>query len=163
MNEEIENEVNEDNELFEHHRIVADPGQELLRVDKFLMARLPNVTRNKLQTAIKDEFVKVNNKVIKPNYKVHPGDEVTVHLTTPPRNEGVVPEDIPLNIIFEDDDLMVVYKPAGMVVHPAYSNWSGTLVNGLVYYLNNLPTSKNGEIRPGLIHRIDKTHQVYWL
>ena len=156
MNEELQNEINEEGELFEHHRIVSDPGQELLRLDKFLMSRLPNVTRNKLQAAIKDQFVKVNNKVVKPNHKVHPGDEVTVHLTTPPRNEGIVPEDIPLNIIFEDDDLLVVYKPAGMVVHPAYSNWSGTLVNGLVYYLNNLPTSRNGEIRPGLIHRIDK-------
>ncbi|WP_192822313.1 RluA family pseudouridine synthase [Rufibacter sp. LB8] len=143
-------------ELYEHHRIVVDKGQALLRLDKFLMDRLPNVTRNKLQEAIKAESVRVNNLGIKSSYRVKPFDVITVTLAEPPRETDVVPENIPLNIVFEDEDLMLVNKPAGMVVHPAYNNWSGTLVNGLVYYLQNLPTSRNGEIRPGLVHRIDK-------
>ncbi|ALI98760.1 RluA family pseudouridine synthase [Rufibacter tibetensis] len=143
-------------ELFEHHRIQVDKGQALLRLDKFLMDRLPNVTRNKLQDAIKAESVRINGKATKASYKVKPLDVITVTLATPPRDTDVVPEDIPLNIMYEDEELMMINKPAGMVVHPAYNNWSGTLVNGLVYYLQNLPTSRNGEIRPGLVHRIDK-------
>ncbi|WP_205500527.1 RluA family pseudouridine synthase [Rufibacter psychrotolerans] len=143
-------------ELYEHHRIQVDKGQALLRLDKFLMDRLPNVTRNKLQGAIKAESVRVNGSATKASYKVKPLDVITVTLTTPPRDTDVVPENIPLNIVYEDAELMMINKPAGMVVHPAYNNWSGTLVNGLVYYLQNLPTSRNGEIRPGLVHRIDK-------
>lgn len=148
--------IEEDDELFEHHRIIADPKQQLLRIDKFLMDRLPNVTRNKLQNAIKDGFVKVNNAEIKPNYKVRPDDVITIALPEPPRDTEVVPEDIPLNIIYEDEDLLVVNKEAGMVVHPAYQNWSGTLVNALTYHFQNLPEMKGNEGRPGLVHRIDK-------
>lgn len=143
-------------DLYEHHRIVADPGQEILRLDKFLMDRLPNVTRNKLQAGIKDGFIKVNDKEIKPNYKVHPGDVVVVALPEPPKDTDIVPENIDINIIFEDDDLLVVNKEPGMVVHPAYQNWSGTLVNALAYHFNNLPTMPNNDGRPGLVHRIDK-------
>lgn len=146
----------QDEELFEHHHIVADPKQELLRIDKFLMDRLPNVTRNKLQVGIRDGLVKVNGEQVKPNYKVHPGDSIHVYLTQPPRDEDLVPEDIPLNIVFEDDHLLVVNKPAGMVVHPAYQNWSGTLVNGLAFHFQNLPEMKGNDGRPGLVHRIDK-------
>uniref|UniRef100_UPI004049019E RluA family pseudouridine synthase n=1 Tax=Fulvivirga sp. TaxID=1931237 RepID=UPI004049019E len=147
----------EDNdELYEHHRIVADPKQSLLRIDKFLMDRLPNVSRNKLQEAIKDGFVKVNDKQVKSNYKVHPSDVITVELPEPPRDTEVLPENIPLDIIYEDDDLLIVNKPAGMVVHPAYQNWSGTLVNALTYHFQNLPTMPNNDGRPGLVHRIDK-------
>lgn len=142
--------------LFEHYRIVADPGQALLRIDKFLMDRLPNVTRNKVQDAIKDEFVLVNEKPVKANYRVHPGDAITISLPEPPRDTEVVPENIPLNIVFEDDALLVVNKPAGMVVHPAYANYTGTLVNALAYHFQNLPTMQNNEGRPGLVHRIDK-------
>lgn len=145
-----------DEEMFEHHRIVADPGQEILRVDKFLMGRLPNVTRNKLQAGIKDGFIKVNDAEIKPNYKVHPGDVVVVALPEPPKDTDIVPEDIELNIVHEDDDLLIVNKEAGMVVHPAYQNWSGTLVNALAYHFKNLPTMPNNDGRPGLVHRIDK-------
>ncbi|GAA0891683.1 RluA family pseudouridine synthase [Fulvivirga kasyanovii] len=148
--------IEEDDELFEHHRIVADPKQQLLRIDKFLMDRLPNVTRNKLQNAIKDGFVKVNNAEIKPNYKVRPDDVITIALPEPPRDTEVVPENIPLNIIYEDEDLLVVNKEAGMVVHPAYQNWTGTLVNALTYHFQNLPEMKGNEGRPGLVHRIDK-------
>ena len=148
--------IEEEDSLFEHYRIIADPNQQLLRVDKFLMDRLPNVTRNRLQTGIKDGFVKVNDELIKPNYRVRPADVITVSLPQPPRNEEILPENIPLNIVYEDDELLIVNKEAGMVVHPAYSNWSGTLVNALAYHFENLPTGRNGEIRPGLVHRIDK-------
>ncbi|MEQ9426111.1 MAG: RluA family pseudouridine synthase [Cyclobacteriaceae bacterium] len=145
-----------DDELFEHFRIVADPKQSLIRIDKFLNDRLPNVSRNKIQDGIKANQVLVNDAPIKPNYKIHPDDVVTVFLSQPPRDDEVKPEKIPLNIVYEDDSLLVVNKPAGMVVHPACQNWSGTLVNGLVYHFQNLPTMPNNDGRPGLVHRIDK-------
>jgi 23S rRNA pseudouridine1911/1915/1917 synthase len=142
--------------LYEHHRIVADPKQALLRIDKFLMDRLPNVTRNKLQDGIKEGYVLVNGGHIKPNYKVRPEDVITVELPEPPRDTELVPEEIPLDIRFEDDHLLVVHKPAGMVVHPAYQNWSGTLVNALAWHFQNLPEMPGNDGRPGLVHRIDK-------
>ncbi len=145
-----------DDSWFEHHRLVADPNQTLIRLDKFLMDRLPNVTRTKLQDGIKQGFVKVNNTEIKPNYRVRPGDEIVVALPEPPRDTEVVPEDIELDIIYEDSDLLVVNKPPGMVVHPAYNNWTGTLVNALAYHFQNLPTMPDNQGRPGLVHRIDK-------
>jgi 23S rRNA pseudouridine1911/1915/1917 synthase len=148
--------MEESDELYEHHRIIVDKGQALLRIDKFLMDRLPNVTRNKLQEAIRSESVQVNDKPIKVSYKVKPLDVITITLPDPPRVTDVTPENIPLEIIYEDDELLIVNKEAGMVVHPAYNNWSGTLVNALTYYFQNLPTSRNGEGRPGLVHRIDK-------
>lgn len=146
----------EEDGLYEHYRIEADPKQAPLRIDKFLMDRIPNATRNKIQSGIKDGFVKVNDQDVKPNYKVKPGDIVIVALPEPPRDTEVVPEDIPLNIVYEDDHLLVVNKPAGMVVHPAYQNWTGTLVNALAYHFKNLPEMKGNEGRPGLVHRIDK-------
>lgn len=151
MSEELE-----EDELFEHHRIVCDQGQEPYRIDKFLMDRLPNVTRNKVQQGIKEGFVKVNGADVKPNYKVHPNDEIVVALPEPPRETELLPEDIPLNIAYEDEDLLIVNKEPGMVVHPAYNNWSGTLVNALVHHFQKLPTMKDNEGRPGLVHRIDK-------
>ena len=149
-------EEHQNKDLFEHHHIIADPKQAILRVDKFLMDRLPNVTRTKIQSGIKDGFVKVNGELVKPNYKVHPGDSIHIYLSEPPRDEDVVPEDIPLNIVYEDKYLLIVNKPAGMVVHPAYQNWSGTLVNALAYHFQNLPEMEGNEGRPGLVHRIDK-------
>jgi 23S rRNA pseudouridine1911/1915/1917 synthase len=146
----------QDDELFEHHRIVVDPKQTLIRIDKFLFDRLPNVTRTKVQGGINEGFVKVNEKPVKPNYKVHPHDVIVVSLPEPPREGDVVPENIPLDIVFEDDYLLVVNKPAGMVVHPAYQNWSGTLVNALAYHFQNLPQMPGNDGRPGLVHRIDK-------
>jgi len=148
--------LTESDDLYEHHRIVVDKGQALLRIDKFLMDRLPNVSRNKVQDAIKAETVQVNNRPVKVSYKVKPHDIITITLPDPPRDTEIVPENIPLNITYEDEDLLLVNKSPGMVVHPAYSNWTGTLVNALTYYLQNLPTSRNGEGRPGLVHRIDK-------
>lgn len=142
--------------LFEHHRIVVDQGQALLRIDKFLMARLPNVTRTKIQDGIHHEFVKVNDQPVKSNHKIHPGDVVTVSLPEPPRDKDVIPENIPLNIVFEDDYLLIINKPAGMVVHPAYQNWTGTVVNALAYHFRQLPEMPGNAGRPGLVHRIDK-------
>src|SRR5690606_29668799 len=106
-------------------------GQALLRIDKFLMARLPNASRTRVQDAIHAEFIKVNDLTVKPNHKIHPGDVVTVMLPEPPRDTEVIPEDIKLDIVYEDDHLLVINKPAGMVVHPAYQNWTGTVVNAL--------------------------------
>lgn len=146
----------QDDELFEHHRIVADPGQSLVRIDKFLMDRLPNVTRTKIQDGMHAGFVKVNDKPVKPNYKVHPNDVIVVALPEPPRDTDVKPENISLNIVFEDDHLLVINKPAGMVVHPAYQNWTGTVVNALAYHFQNLPQMPGNDGRPGLVHRIDK-------
>ena len=153
---ETEDELPEDDELYEHHRIVVDKGQSLVRIDRFLMDRLQNATRTKIQAAIDAESVRVNDKSTKASYKIKPSDVITVSLAHPPRDTDIKPENIPLNIVFEDDDLLVLNKPAGMVVHPAHGNWDGTLVNALVYHFQNLPTSRNGEIRPGLVHRIDK-------
>ena len=146
----------QDDVLFEHHRIIADAKQSLIRIDKFLMARLPNVTRTKIQTGINEGFVRVNEKEVKPNYRIHPNDIITVSLPEPPRDTEVVPENIPLSIVFEDQHLMVINKPAGMVVHPAYQNWTGTLVNALAYHFKSLPEMPGNEGRPGLVHRIDK-------
>lgn len=154
--EEIVNDDEQDDILFEHHRIVADPGQSLIRIDRFLMDRLPNATRTKLQDGIHNGFVKVNDKEIKPNYKVHPHDVIVVALPEPPRDTDVKPENIPLHIVYEDDVLLVINKPAGMVVHPAYQNWNGTVVNALAYHFQNLPQMPGNDGRPGLVHRIDK-------
>ncbi len=151
-----ENPSYESDELYEHHRIVADPNQSLLRIDKFLMDKLPNATRNKVQAGIKEGHVLVNGETVKQNYRVRPSDVITVELPEPPRDTEVIPENIPLDIVFEDEHLLVVNKPAGMVVHPAYNNWSGTLVNALVWHFSHLPEMKGNEGRPGLVHRIDK-------
>jgi len=145
-----------DDDLFVHHHFTVDPKQSILRIDKFLVDRLPNVSRNRIQAALTAGFIKVNTLDVKSNYKIRPGDDIKVYLPEPPRDSEVIPENIPLNIVHEDDDLLVVNKPAGMVVHPAYNNWTGTLVNGLAYHFKNLPTMKDNEGRPGLVHRIDK-------
>ena len=141
-------------ELYEHHKFIASEGQEPLRVDKFLLNFIENATRNKIQKAVKSGNVLVNDKLVKSNHKVKPFDEVRVVFTHPPHENLLVAEDIPLDIIYEDDVLLVVNKPAGMVVHPGHGNYSGTLVNGLIYHFENLP--KNSNERPGLVHRIDK-------
>ncbi len=146
----------DEEELYEHHRIVVEKGQDLVRLDKYLMMRMQNATRNKIQNGIDLGLVKVNDIVTKASYKVKPFDVITVSLPHPPREGGIEPENIPLDIVYEDDDLLVVNKPAGMVVHPAFGHWEGTLVNALVYHFQNLPTHHNGEARPGLVHRIDK-------
>ena len=146
----------EEDDLFEHYRIVADKGQSLMRLDKYLSLHVANASRTKIQNGIEAEAVKVNDQITKASYKVKPFDVVTLSLPHPPRDTEIIPENIPLDIIYEDDVLLLVNKPTGMVVHPAFGNWSGTLINALVYHFQNLPTGRNGEGRPGLVHRIDK-------
>lgn len=143
-------------ELFEHQRVVADKGQEPLRVDKFLMNRLEGTSRSKIQQSAEQGFIQVNGKTVKSNYKVKPHDVVSVMFTHPPREIELIPQDLPLNIVYEDDDVVVINKEAGMVVHPGYGNYSGTLVNALAYHFDNLPNNGGDASRPGLVHRIDK-------
>jgi len=155
MNEETEL-YEQEQELYEHLRIVVDKGQSLLRIDKFLMNRMENVTRNRIQNGIEMGNVLVNDKSIKASYKVKPQDVISVVLPHPPRDTEVYPENIPLDIVYEDDDLLIINKPAGLVVHPGFNNFDGTLVNGLVYHFNQLPELPGNSGRPGLVHRIDK-------
>lgn len=158
MNESIEElDEQEDDELFEHYRFVADPGQVVVRIDKYLLDRLPNTSRNRIQVAAKNGNVYVNGKIVKQNYKVKPKDEVSLVLPYPVRELKLIPQDIPLEIVYEDDTLIVVNKPANMVVHPGYGNYTGTLVNALVYHFENLPARTQEQFsRPGLVHRLDK-------
>jgi len=151
-----EEELVDQQELFEHHRFKADPGQSLLRIDKFLSDRLENTSRTRIQNAANAGNILVNNNPVKPNYKVKPGDIVQVVLPTPPREIELIPENIPLNIVYEDDDVLVVNKEPGMVVHPGYGNYTGTLVNALMWHFRDLPLFNTGESRPGLVHRLDK-------
>jgi 23S rRNA pseudouridine1911/1915/1917 synthase len=146
----------EEQDLYEHFNIVVDKGQSLLRIDKFLMTRIENASRNRVQNAIDAGNVLVNNNTVKASYKVKPADEISIVFPHPPRDTEVYPEDIPLDIVYEDDDLLVVNKPAGMVVHPGYNNYNGTLVNALAFHFDQLPTLPGNAGRPGLVHRIDK-------
>jgi 23S rRNA pseudouridine1911/1915/1917 synthase len=148
-------EEEEDNDLFEHYRFKADKGQELLRIDKFLMDRIPNTTRNKLQNALSEGHILVNKKAVKANYRVKPLDDISVELPYPPQEIELIPENIPLDILYEDDDLIVLNKQSNMVVHPGFGNFTGTLVNGLIHHFANLPETAMAN-RPGLVHRLDK-------
>jgi 23S rRNA pseudouridine1911/1915/1917 synthase len=143
-----------EDELYEHHRFEASKGQSSLRVDKFLMNLIENTTRNKIQQAAENGSILVNDVVVKSNYKVKAGDIVRLVLAHPTYEQLLTPENIPLDIVYEDDQLLVINKPAGMVVHPGHGNYSGTLVNALAYHFENLPL--NSSERPGLVHRIDK-------
>lgn len=142
--------------LFENYRIVVDKGQSLLRIDKFLMDRLEQTSRNKIQQAAKADCIRVNDKAVKSNYKVHPGDVVQLFLPTAPREIEIIPQDIPLNIVYEDDDIIVVNKQSEMVVHPGYGNYTGTLLNALTFHLQGKIDSEGNQIRPLMVHRIDK-------
>ncbi len=132
------------------------PGQSLLRIDKFLSTRIENVSRTRIQNAANAGNILVNNNPVKPNYRVKPNDIVQVVLPNPPREIELIPQNIPINIVYEDDDVIVVNKEPGMVVHPAYGNYTGTLVNALMWHFKDLPLFQTGELRPGLVHRIDK-------
>lgn len=148
-------EQDEDNDdLFEHYHFVAAKGQEPLRVDKFLMNFIENASRNKIQKAAKNANIFVNAEAVKSNHKVKAGDVVKVLMAYPPHENLLEPENIPVDIVYEDDSLLVVNKEAGMVVHPGHGNYSGTLINALIYHFKNLPN--NSSNRPGLVHRIDK-------
>jgi len=172
MNEEeleLQDENDEDHELYEHYRVVADKGQGLLRIDKFLMTRIENATRTKIQQAAENGNILVNEKPVKSNYKVKPHDVITVVFAHPPREIELIPQNIPIDVVYEDDDLIIINKQPGMVVHPGYGNYKGTLVNALVYHFQQLPVNKAGAtvevsekskemagLRPGLVHRLDK-------
>lgn len=157
MHEEEDILLNEESsDLFEHFKIIVDKGQSLLRVDKFLGLRLENISRNRIQNAANSNCILVNDKPVKSNYKVKPLDIISVVLPYPPNENEVLAENIPIEITYEDNDLLIINKPAGMVVHPAKGNYTGTLVNALLWHLKDLPLFNTGQIRPGLVHRIDK-------
>ena len=159
INEEIINdEISDSDELFEKHVIIIDKGQEAIRIDKFLMQRIEGATRNKIQQAIENEMVLVNDKPIKKNYNTRPGDKIVVYDTNSPESSEILPQNIPLNIVFEDDDLMIINKPVGMVVHPGSGNPDNTLINAVAWHLqHNCPEIDEKELtRYGLVHRIDK-------
>jgi 23S rRNA pseudouridine1911/1915/1917 synthase len=150
----LENE--ESNELFEHYHFVVDKGQKLLRIDKFLVNRIENSSRSKIQAAADAGNILVNTKSVKSNYKVKPLDDISIVMEFPPREIEIIPENIPLNIVYEDDDLVIVNKESNIVVHPGYGNYTGTLVNALAYHFKDLPLFQESDLRPGLVHRIDK-------
>ena len=139
MSEFIEETEADEEELFEHYRFKADPGQEVIRIDKFLIDRMPNTSRNKVQVAAKSGNILVNEQKVKQNYRVKPGDNVSIVMPYPVREIELIPENIPLDIHYEDDQLIVINKPSNIVVHPGYGNYKGTLVNALVYHFDHLP------------------------
>lgn len=143
-----------DDELYEHYSFKAGKGQEPLRVDKFLMNFVENASRNKVQQAAKDGNIFVNGVAVKANHRVKANDEVKVMFAHPPHEYLLVPEPISLDIVYEDEELIIINKPAGLVVHPGHGNYQGTLINGLIYHFQHLPM--NSSDRPGLVHRIDK-------
>ena len=143
-------------EMFEHHHFIAGPNQPLKRIDKVLLDRIPNVSRSKIQNLIKEGCVLVNGEPVKTNHKLRPKDEVVVNMPYPVREIELIPEDLPVEIIYEDDTIIIVNKPSNMVVHPAYGNYTGTLMNALAFHFDNLPKRDDYESRPGLVHRIDK-------
>lgn len=155
-------EIDEGDDLYEHHRFVVDKGQELLRIDKYLMHKLEKTSRNRIQKGSETGNILVNEKPVKSNYRVKPGDVISIVFPHPPHGNLLVPQEVPLEILYEDEDLIIINKQAGLVVHPGHGNYSGTLVNGLLYHFKHLPFSKHekagseDEIRPGLVHRIDK-------
>jgi 23S rRNA pseudouridine1911/1915/1917 synthase len=147
----------DEEDLFEHHRFHVDAGQQILRIDKYLIDRLPKTSRNRIQVAARNGNILVNGKAVKPNHRVKPKDDISIVMPYPVRELKLIPQDLNLNILYEDDALLVLNKPSGLVVHPGYGNYSGTLVNGLVYHFENLPSLPNNFYgRPGLVHRIDK-------
>ncbi len=143
-------------DLYEHFRFEADPGQKLLRIDKFLVNRIENISRSRIQSAAASGNIMVNDVPVKPSYRVRPGDIITIVMAWPPREIELIPEDIPVDVVYEDDHLVVVNKRAGMVVHPGHGNYTGTLVNALAWRFRDMPLFRSGELRPGLVHRIDK-------
>ena len=154
MDTPLNKDSNFESDLHEHFTFIVEKGQQPIRIDKYLMNFIENATRSKIQTAAKNGGILVNNIAVKSNYKVRPNDHIRVLFHHPTYEQLLQPENIPLNIVYEDDSVIVVNKPAGMVVHPGHGNYSGTLINALIYHFEHLP--KNSNDRPGLVHRIDK-------
>lgn len=158
-NKEQQEEQSDVEGLFEFYNILADKGQTPIRIDKFLLDRMEKMTRSRLQNGIAEGLVRVNGKIVKANYKVRPLDEIKVYLNDVPRELKLIPEPIEFGVVYEDDHVLVIEKPAGLVVHPGVGNYRGTLVNGLVHYFKDseLPVKQGNDVnRPGLVHRIDK-------
>lgn len=155
MQEEIR-EAEDSQDLYEHYRFEVDPGQSAMRIDKFLTQKIENITRNRIQNAAKAGSIMVNGISVKSNYKIKPHDVVAIVMAYPPREIEIIPQDIPINIVYQDDDLAVIDKEAGMVVHPGHGNYSGTLINALAHHFKDAPLYHQDDIRPGLVHRIDK-------
>ena len=154
QDDELEDE--ETSQLYEHYRVVADKNQKLLRVDKFLLDHLSNTSRNRVQKAADAGFIMANGRPVKRSYKVKPDDVIQVMLDRPHYENKISPEDIPLDIVYEDADLMVINKPAGMVVHPGFGNWNGTMLNAIAWHLKDKPQYDINDQEIGLVHRIDK-------
>lgn len=154
--EPVDEEDEEVDQLYEHYAITADQGQEPLRVDRFLVNMMPKISRSRIQRAASSGFIFVNGEPVKSNYKVKPLDRVSMRLERPPMTLEITPQEMPLEIVYEDDWLLVVNKPAGLVVHPGHGNWDGTLLNGLAWYLRNDPDFDVNDPAIGLVHRIDK-------
>jgi 23S rRNA pseudouridine1911/1915/1917 synthase len=151
-----ENEEQEEGSLFEHYRLTVDQGQKALRIDKYLSNRIENASRSRIQAAAEAGNILANEKPVKPNYKVKPNDEIVIVMDYPRRELKIIPEEIPLDIVYEDEQLIVINKPPGLVVHPGHGNYTGTLVNALAFYFKDLPLFNSEDPRPGLVHRIDK-------
>lgn len=151
-----ETEEQDENGLFEHFRLVVDPGQTSVRIDKYIANHIDKASRSRIQAAAEAGNILVNDKPVKANYKIKPDDIIVIVMDYPKRELKIIPEEIPLDIIFEDADLLVINKPPGLVVHPGHGNYTGTLVNGLAWYLQDLPMFHSEDPRPGLVHRIDK-------
>ena len=151
-----DDELDEGQQLYEHFRFEVDRGQVPVRIDKFMFEKLQHSSRNRIQKAAEAGFVHVNDRPVKSNYKVRPGDIVTLMLDRPHYDTTIEPEEIPLDIVYEEDDLMVVNKPAGLVVHPGCGNFHGTLVNAIAWHMRNIPTYDPNDPQVGLVHRIDK-------
>ena len=143
-------------QLYEHFRVVVDKGQEMLRVDKYLFDRIQGASRNRIQKAADAGFVLANGRPVKCSYRVKPLDVITLSMDRPPYDNDIIPEDIPLDIVYEDNDVLVVNKPAGLVVHPGHGNWHGTLVNAIAWHLKDNPKYDANDPHVGLVHRIDK-------
>lgn len=149
-------EEQDDGELYEHYRLQVDPGQKPLRIDKFLSNRLDNASRSRLQAAADAGNIRVNGISVKASYKVKPHDDIQIVMDFPRRELKIIPEEIPIDIVYEDEEVIVINKPPGLVVHPGHGNYTGTLVNALAWYFKDLPLFKGEDPRPGLVHRIDK-------
>jgi len=156
ITDNIEDIDDEEQQLYEHFRVVVDKGQDPVRIDKFLFEHLQHSSRNRIQKAAEAGFIHVNDRPVKSNYKVRPDDVVTLMLDRPRHDTTIEPEDIPLDVVYEDDDVMVINKPAGLVVHPGVGNFHGTLVNAIAWHLRNLPSYDPNDPEVGLVHRIDK-------
>lgn len=154
--DDFDEEASEQQELYEHFHIDVDKGQGMLRIDKYITSKIQNVSRSRVQSAADAGNILVNGKPVKSSYKVKPNDSISIVMAYPPREVELIPENIPIEILYEDNEVIVINKEAGMVVHPGHGNYTGTLVNALMYHMRDNPLFSSGEVRPGLVHRIDK-------